>query len=101
MTEYTTADIRNVVLVGHAGSGKTSLAEALLHKAGAITSAGRVDKGSTINDFDILEKKHQHSLEASIAAFHYDKHQINLIDTPGAPDFIGVTLSVLSAVETV
>lgn len=101
MTEYTTTDIRNVALVGHAGSGKTSLAEVLLHKAGAITSVGRVDKGSTTNDFDVLEKKHQHSLEASIAAFHHDKRQINLIDTPGAPDFIGVTLGVLSAVETV
>mgnify|MGYP000870403247 FL=1 len=101
MTEYTTTDIRNVALVGHAGSGKTSLAEALLHKAGAIASVGRVDKGSTTNDFDVLEKKYQHSLEASIAAFHHDKCQINLIDTPGAPDFIGVTLGVLSAVETV
>ena len=101
MTEYTTTDIRNVALVGHAGSGKTSLAEVLLHKAGAITSVGRVDKGSTTNDFDVLEKKHQHSLEVSIAAFHHDKRQINLIDTPGAPDFIGVTLGVLSAVETV
>ena len=101
MTEYTTTDIRNVALVGHAGSGKPSLSEVLLHEAGAITSVGRVDKGTTINDFDVLEKKQQHSLEAAIAAFHHDKRQINLIETPGAPDFIGVTLDILSAVETV
>jgi elongation factor G len=101
MADYTTTDIRNVALVGHAGAGKTSLAEALLEKAGAIHSLGRVDKGTTVNDFDVLEQKHQHSLEASIASFEYQGTQINLIDTPGGPDFVGTALSVLPAVETV
>ena len=101
MAEYTTSDIRNVALVGHAGAGKTMLAEALLHCAGAIPSMGSIQKGTTVTDFDDLEKQHQHSLDASVVAFEYNGWQVNLIDTPGYPDFIGSALSVLPAVETV
>jgi elongation factor G len=101
MSEYTTQDIRNVALVGHAGSGKTTLTEALLYAAGAIPATGAVEKGNTISDSDPLEKKHHHSLLSSIVSMDHDGCHINLIDSPGYPDFVGQTLSVLPAVETV
>ena len=101
MSGYTTKDIRNVALVGHAGSGKTSLTESLLHHAGAINATGTVEKGTTVSDFDSLEQKHQHSLRSALVNLDYGNAHINVIDTPGYPDFLGQTLSVLPAVETV
>jgi elongation factor G len=101
MAEYTTADIRNIALVGQAGAGKTLLTDALLHAAGSIPALGSIEKGTTVSDFHPLEQQHQHSLTASVASLLHDGHHINLIDTPGYPDFIGSTLSVLPAVETV
>ena len=98
---YTTEGIRNLALVGHAGSGKTTLAESLLLDAGVINEAGVVEKGSTVTDFDELEQKHHHSLTAALASYDYRDTHINLIDTPGYPDFVGPTLSVLGAVETI
>ncbi len=98
---YTTEGIRNLALVGHAGSGKTTLAESLLLDAGVINEAGVVEKGSTVTDFDELEQKHHHSLTAALASYDYCDTHINLIDTPGYPDFVGPTLSVLGAVETI
>ncbi len=98
---YTTNDIRNIALVGHAYSGKTTLAEALLHAAGAIGATGAVEKGSTVSDFDPLEQKHQHSLRTALVSLDHNDSHINLIDTPGDPDFFGQTLQVLPAVETV
>ncbi|MBI4006587.1 MAG: elongation factor G [Gammaproteobacteria bacterium] len=100
MAAYTTEDIRNIVLTGHGGAGKTTLAEALLLKAGAINSMGVVEKGTTVCDFDPQEKLHQYSLESAIASMDYQGGHINLVDTPGYPDFIGRTLAVLAAVET-
>ena len=100
MTHQTT-EIRNVALTGHAGAGKTTLVEQMLTTAGAIKSPGLVEKGSTVSDWDDLEKKHSHSLSASLAGFDYQGAHINLIDTPGYPDFVGAALSVLPAVETV
>jgi len=101
MTEYTTTDIRNVAFVGHAGSGKTFLTEAVVYEAGLLTDKGSIEKGTTVTDFDELERKHQHSLTSALAAFGHNGLQINLIDTPGYPDFIGSAFSVLPAVETV
>lgn len=101
MPAYTTDYIRNLALVGHAASGKTTLTEALSFKAGIINAMGSVEKGTTVSDFDRLEHQHQHSLNSSIVSLDYDNHHINLIDTPGYPDFLGPTLSVLPAVETV
>jgi len=98
---YSTADIRNIALVGHAGSGKTTLAEALLHAAGAGSAPGSVDKGTTVSDFDPQEQRHKHSLNPAFLHFDHDGRHINLIDTPGYPDFMGQALSVLPAVETV
>ncbi len=100
MTHQTT-EIRNVALTGHASAGKTTLVEQMLVTAGAIRSAGAVEKGSTVSDWDDLEKKHGHSLSSSLAGFDYQGTHINLLDTPGYPDFVGTALSVLPAVETV
>jgi len=95
-----TSDIRNLALVGHAGAGKTLLAEALLLEAGAIRAKGSLVRGSTVCDFDPQEKKLQHSLDAAICTFENGEQRVNLLDTPGFPDFLGRALSVLEAVET-
>jgi elongation factor G len=97
---HSTANIRNLALVGHAGAGKTSLAEALLAQTGAIRTKGRVDRGSTTCDFDPQEQRLGHSIDAALVHFETDGCHINLIDTPGYSDFIGRSLSVLEAVET-
>jgi elongation factor G len=86
---YATGQIRNVALVGHGGAGKTSLAEALLHRAGAISRMGRVEDGTTVCDFDPEEHKRGISLSLSVAPFEWRDHKINLIDAPGYADFMG------------
>jgi len=92
--------IRTIALAGHGGSGKTTLAEALLAKAGAITSMGSVEKGTTVCDFDPLEKQYLHSLNASVVHLRHGETRVHLIDTPGLPDFIGRAIGALPAVET-
>jgi elongation factor G len=82
------AKIRNVALVGHGGSGKTSLAEALLFTSGTITRQGRTEDGTTTSDFDPEEVKRHISLSTSLLPFECDGHKINLIDTPGYADFL-------------
>jgi elongation factor G len=94
------ADIRNIALVGHAGSGKTLLAEALLAGAAAIPVKGSLDRGTTVCDFDPQEKRLLHSLDSAVCHLETAGTQVNLLDTPGIPDFIGRSLSVLEAVET-
>ena len=89
----------NVALVGHAGAGKTTLAEALLHAAGAIRSRGSVARGTTVCDFDPLEKRQQHSLDAALCGFQLHDRRVTLIDAPGLPDFVGRAVSVLAAVD--
>jgi elongation factor G len=86
---YATGQIRNVALVGHGGSGKTSLAEALLHRAGAINRMGRVEDGTTVCDFDPEEQRRGISLSLSLAPFEWRDHKINLVDAPGYADFMG------------
>ncbi|NNJ84862.1 MAG: GTP-binding protein, partial [Gammaproteobacteria bacterium] len=100
MPSYTTFDIRNIALVGHGGAGKTTLTDALLYKAGIIVAQGDVTKGTTVCDFDPQEKEHQRSLNSALVSFDYDGKHINLLDTPGYPDFLGRAISVLPAVET-
>ena len=100
MPEYTTDDIRNVALVGHGGGGKTTLAEALLAYAGVIGAQGSVTNGSSVCDFDPQEKEHQHSLYTAVASFDHGSRHVNLVDTPGYPDFLGRAMPVLAAVET-
>ena len=92
--------IRNLALVGAAGAGKTTLAEQLLVQMSAIGTAGSIERGSTVCDFEPLEKELGHSLEVALCHGELAGHDINILDTPGYPDFLGRTLSVLPAVET-
>jgi elongation factor G len=94
------ADIRTLALVGPAAAGKTSLAEALLLKSGAIGAAGTLERGSTVSDFDPLERKMQHSLNSAVMHMAHAGTRIHFIDTPGGPDFVGQSLPALEAVET-
>lgn len=98
---YSTQSIRNVALAGHPGAGKTTLFEALLQAGGAVQTAGTIERGSTVSDFDPIEKQRGHSIDAAIASTDHAGIHVNLIDTPGYPDFRGPTLSALAAVETV
>ncbi len=92
--------IRTLALVGQAGSGKTSLAEALLAQAGAVPAAGSVERGTTVCDYTAQEKQLQHSLKLAVASFDFRETKIHLLDTPGYPDFLGHSLPALAAVET-
>jgi elongation factor G len=94
------AAIRTLAFVGPAAAGKTSLIEALLVKAGAIGAPGSLERGSTVSDFDPLERKAQHSLNAAVMHFNHAGTRVHVIDTPGAPDFLGQALPALEAVET-
>src|SRR5436189_3951041 len=100
MAHFATENIRTVALVGDGASGKTTLAEALLAKAGAIAAPGSVERGTTVSDFDPIEKSYQHSLRASLMHLETAGTRIHLIDTPGFPDFIGQAIGALDAVET-
>ncbi|HET9955345.1 MAG TPA: elongation factor G [Polyangiaceae bacterium] len=97
---YTTQGIRNIGLIGQTGGGKTLLLEALLLQAGVIRSKGSVQRGNTVSDFGPQEKRLQHSLDVSVASFDWGAIHVNLLDTPGYPDFVGRALSALEAVET-
>ena len=97
---YGTQQIRNVALAGHSGAGKTTLFEALLQAGGTIQTAGSVERGTTVSDFDAMEKERGHSLNTAIASIDHGGIHVNLIDSPGFPDFRGPALSALSAVET-
>lgn len=98
---YTTADIRNVLFAGHKSAGKTTLLEALLHRAGAISVKGEVSRGTTVSDFEKEEKAHGHSIYASILHADHMGRRLNLIDSPGSPELIGQALCAMPAVETV
>ena len=94
------AAIRTLALVGQAGAGKTSLAEALLHRAGAIAAPGSLERGTTVSDFDPMERRAQHSLNSAVLHLEHRGTRIHLIDTPGYPDFVGQSMTALEAVET-
>jgi len=95
-----TGDIRNIALVGHAGAGKTLLAEALLYGAGAIRAKGSLTRGTTVCDHDPQARRLLHSVDSTICWLETGNAHVNLVDTPGYPDFIGRTLPILEAVET-
>ena len=99
MKNYTTSKIRNLALVGHSASGKTSLAEALLYKTGAIDKKGRVEEGSTVSDYEAQEKKRGISIQTSIIPVEFEDYKINFIDSPGFFDFEGEVLQALRASE--
>ncbi|MDR7523193.1 MAG: elongation factor G [Armatimonadota bacterium] len=99
MKRYAPAQIRNVAVVGHGGVGKTSLVEALLFQAGAIDRQGRVEDGTTTTDFDPEEIRRKHTINASLAPLEWEGTKINLIDTPGYPDFIGEVAGALRVAD--
>jgi len=92
--------IRNVALVGHRGSGKTSLHEALLFGAGVINRLGSVTEGTTTSDSDPDEKARQMSISASLQTFPWQQRKVNLIDTPGDPSFVADALGGLRVCES-
>ncbi|MBI2753840.1 MAG: elongation factor G [Betaproteobacteria bacterium] len=104
MSKHPIEQIRTIALVGQSGSGKTSLAEALLARAGAIPAAGSVERGTTVCDYTPSEKSFKHSLKLAVASFETQGpnggSRIHLLDTPGYPDFLGHSLPALAAVET-
>ena len=101
MPSYTTGDIRNVVFVGHGGSGKTSLIDAMLTASGTIKHNVSVTDGSSFSDFEKEEKDHKHSIYSAVLHVDHLGKRINIIDTPGSPDLIGHAIAAMPAVETV
>ena len=99
MNVYTTDKIRNVVLLGHGGAGKTTLAEAMAYLAGITSRMGKVEDGNTISDFDKEEQKRQFSISTSTIPLEWDGHKINLLDTPGFFDFVGEVEEAISVAD--
>ncbi len=89
MTIYKSDQLRNVVLLGHGGSGKTSLADAMLFDTGAVNRLGRVDEGTSVADWDDEERRRQMSINATLIPCEWQNHKLNIIDTPGYMDFVG------------
>ena len=92
--------LRSVAFVGQTGAGKTSLVEALLCKAGAIGAPGSLERGTTVCDFDPMERRAQHSLNSAVVHLVHHDTRVHLIDTPGYADFVGQSMTALEAVET-
>ena len=99
MKVYPPEKIRNVALVGHSGAGKTTLAEALLYRAGTVSRLGRVEDGNTVTDFDPEEHERGHSLSLALAPIDWHGYKINIIDTPGHTDFVADVYAGLHAAD--
>ena len=99
MKVYRTDEIRNVVLLGHGGSGKTSLVEAMAYVSGAINRMGKVADGNTISDFDKEEQKREFSISTTLVPIEWEKAKINILDTPGYFDFVGEVEEAVSAAD--
>ena len=100
VTLFETSKLRNVALLAHSGSGKTSIVEAIHFASGAINRLGKTEDGTTVSDFEPEEHKHHTSLQLSVVPSIFDGYKINTVDTPGYADFIGETLSALSSVDS-
>ena len=100
MRAYDADHIRNVALVGHQGSGKTTLAEAMLFVSGALQRAGTIEEGSTVSDYHPSEAERQMSIFASLLHAEWKGHKINIFDTPGYPDFVGEVIASLKVADT-
>ena len=99
MKSYPTDHVRNILIVGHGGAGKTSLVEALLHATGATNRVGRVEDGSTVTDFEPEEVRKQISVSLAVAPVEHQGFKVNLLDAPGYADFIGDVRAALPAVD--
>ena len=99
MKVYRTDEIRNVVILGHGGSGKTSLAEAMAYVSGATSRMGKIADGNTISDFDKEEQKREFSISTSLVPIEWEKAKINILDTPGYFDFVGEVEEAVSAAD--
>ena len=100
MKDYPTTALRNVALLGHGSSGKTSLGEAMLFSSGAISRQGRVEDGTTVSDFDEEEIRRHISLTTALLPIEWQNHKINVLDTPGFTDFAGEVKGAVRVVET-
>lgn len=99
MKVYRTDEIRNVVLLGHGGSGKTSLVEAMLYVSGVTNRMGKVTESNTVSDFDKEEQKRGFSISTSLVPIEWEKAKINILDTPGYFDFVGEVEEAVSAAD--
>jgi elongation factor G len=100
MAKYRVEDIRNIALVGHGAAGKTTLADTLLFKGGAVDRRGSVEDGTSVSDYDDEEKKRRFSIDTSVLYLENKGKHFHILDTPGYPDFVGAALEALDAVET-
>lgn len=99
MASYSTDRIRNVALVGHHGSGKTMLAEAMLHAGGDIKRMGSIEAGTTLSDYHPSEKERRMSVFTSLLHVDWERHKINVLDTPGYPDFAGEVIAAMKVAD--
>src|SRR5512136_57735 len=99
MNEYKADKIRNVVLIGHSSSGKTSLAEALLFNTGVVTRLGKVDDNTSVSDFDPEEQRRKISINTSLIPCEWNGYKVNVLDTPGYIDFAGEVKGALRVAE--
>ena len=99
MNVYSSEKIRNVVILGHGGCGKTTLVEALAHTAGVTKRLGRVEEGNTISDYDKEEAKRLFSISTSVVPVEWDGCKINILDAPGYFDFVGETEEAAAAAD--
>ena len=99
MNVYTTDKIRNVVLLGHGGCGKTSLVEAMAYLSGITSRMGRIDDGNTVSDFGKEEQKRHISITTSVVPIEWEGTKINVLDSPGFFDFVGEVEEAVSAAD--
>ena len=100
MAEFDTSHVKNIVLLGHAGSGKTSLAECMLYEAGLITRRGSIAEKNTVADYHELEQERGNSIFSKLLHTKWQGYKINIIDTPGYDDFAGEVISALRVADT-
>ena len=101
MAKFAPSQIKNICIVGHGDSGKTTLADAMLFKSGAVSRQGSVKDKTSVFDYDDLEKDKGHSIDSAIARCEWDGNLINVIDTPGYPDYIGDAVGAIAASDGV
>src|SRR4026208_599975 len=100
MEFFDTNHVKNIVLLGHAGSGKTTLAEAMIFEAGLTGRMGTIEDGTTMSDYHELERERGNSVFSSLLHTRWDGYKINIIDTPGYEDFVGEVISALRVADT-